>query len=103
MVVPAVGLAWLLVTLSPGHSPVSMDALQSSLDDTSGQRVLVKVLTPEIVKVAQTFVNLKMYEERYATINGHHYVFTLQRHYHPPGFVGAPTGWHKGVTVFELR
>jgi hypothetical protein len=103
MVVPAVGLAWLLVSLSPGQAPVSMGALESHLEDASGHRVMIKIVTPEIVRVAQTFLDLKLGEERYATVGGHHYVFVLETHYHPPGFVGAPTGYHKGVTVYELR
>jgi hypothetical protein len=46
---------------------------------------------------------LPMGDERFVAIDGHRYVFVLERHYHPPGFVGAPNGWHKGVTVYELR
>jgi hypothetical protein len=41
--------------------------------------------------------------ERVAEILGQRYIFVLERHYHPPGFVGAPSGWHKGVTAYELR
>jgi hypothetical protein len=68
-----------------------------------GERVQLKVVTPEIVRAAYKYVNLPMGAERVLTINGHRYVFVLEHHYHPPGFVGAPTGWHKGVTVYELR
>ncbi len=41
--------------------------------------------------------------EQKMTVDGRPLVFVLQWHYHPPGFVGAPTGKHKGVTVFEER
>jgi hypothetical protein len=52
--------------------------------------------------MAQSFLDLPMGAERTATIDGHQYVFVLELHYHPPGFVGAPNGWHKGVTLYEL-
>jgi hypothetical protein len=120
MVVPAIGLAWLLVSLSPGQAPVSLDALQSHLDEmvfsecpsgrrpacdgtSGGERVMLRIVTPEIVRVAQTFLDLPMGTERFATIDGRRYVFVLEQHYHPPGFIGAPSGYHKGVTVYELR
>ena len=44
---------------------------------------------------AFTFGNDELFRKRY--------VFVLERHYHPPGFVGGPTGYHKGVTVYEFR
>ncbi len=106
MVVAPIGLAWLLVSLSPVQGPVSpssIDALQGHLDDMSGERVMLKYVTPDIVKVAEKFLNLPMGEERFARVHGKRYVFVLETHYHPPGFVGAPTGYHKGVTVYELR
>ena len=74
-----------------------------SADDTAGTRVHLKVVTPEIVRMAKTFLDLPMGAERSVTIDGHRYVFVLERHYHPPGFVGGPHGWHKGVTVYGTR
>jgi hypothetical protein len=71
--------------------------------DWGGQRTIVKVVTPALISVAKTFLDLPMGEERFVAIDGHRYVFVLERHYHPPGFVGAPNGWHKGVTVYEIR
>jgi hypothetical protein len=98
-----VALAWVLVAHSPAQPQLSFDALEAHLGDTSGERVKVKIITPDMVRVAQKFVNLPMGTERYATVDGKRYVFVLEQHYHPPGFVGAPTGWHKGVTMYELR
>jgi hypothetical protein len=72
-------------------------------DDTTGQRVPVKTVTTGIVRVAKTFLDLPMGAERSVSIDGRRYVFVLERHYHPPGFVGGPHGFHKGVTVYELR
>ena len=63
----------------------------------------LKLVTPEIVSVAQSYLDLPMGAERYVTLEGKRYVFVLEQHYHPPGFVGAPKGWHKGVTVYELH
>jgi hypothetical protein len=71
--------------------------------DTSGERVTLKVVTPEIVRTARTFLDLPMGAERSATIDGRRYIFVLEHHYHPPGFVGGPHGWHKGVTVYGVR
>lgn len=74
-----------------------------STDDTAGTRVHLKVVTPEIVRMAKTFLDLPMGAERSVTIDGRRYVFVLERHYHPPGFVGGPHGWHKGVTVYGTK
>lgn len=71
--------------------------------DNEGQRVPVKLVTPAIVRVARTFLDLPMGAERQVDVDGRRYVFVLERHYHPPGFVGGPTGYHKGVTVYEFR
>jgi hypothetical protein len=56
-----------------------------------------------VIAFARTLVNLPMGTEQVAEIDGQQYVFVLERHYHPPGFVGAPVGWHKGVTAFALQ
>lgn len=69
-----------------------------------GERVLYRgIITPEIARMARSFLDLPMGSERFADVEGQRFVFVLERHYHPPGFVGAPTGWHKGVTVYALR
>lgn len=75
-----------------------------SLEERDFRRVLVRrTLTPTIVRAARSFLDLPMGAERTLPIDGQRYVFVLEWHYHPPGFVGGPTGWHKGVTVYELR
>jgi hypothetical protein len=123
MLVPAFAFAWWLVSLpTPTWSAASSselarlqpsrEALQHASEpavdrpldgEWSGERVPVKVVTPAIVHVAQSFLDLPMGDERFVAIDGHRYVFVLERHYHPPGFVGAPNGWHKGVTAYEIR
>lgn len=65
-------------------------------------RMKVKLVSPAMVAQAEKFVKLPLGSERYATVDGKRYVFVLERHYHPPGFQGAPNGWHKGVTMYEL-
>jgi hypothetical protein len=86
---------------SPVEPDPSAEAPESEAHPTN--RTLVRsVLTPEMVHTAQTFLDLPMGAERLVDLDGHHFVFVLERHYHPPGFVGAPTGWHKGVTIYEL-
>jgi hypothetical protein len=103
MFVPALAFAWVLASFSPAQPPLSADALEAQIEDTSGERVLPKLVTPELVRVAQTFLDLPLGAERFATVAGQRYVFVLELHYHPPGYVGAPSGHHKGVTVYELR
>jgi len=72
--------------------------------ETPADRILYRgTITAEIARVARSFLDLPMGSERFADVDGQRFVFVLQRHYHPPGFVGAPSGWHKGVTVYALR
>ena len=86
------------------HETQATQPMEEPLDgEWSGKRVALKIVTPEIIRVARGFLDLPMGDERFVAIDGHRYVFVLERHYHPPGFVGAPNGWHKGVTVYELR
>ena len=56
-----------------------------------------------MVAAAESFIQLPMGSERYARVDGKRYVFVLEQHYHPPGYVGGPTGYHKGVTMYEVR
>ena len=123
MLVPAMAFAWCVVSMSappPRHAePISSGsaarsrlpapALVENIADTEppsereGRRVPVKLVTPAIVRVARSFLDLPMGAERSADVEGRHYVFVLERHYHPPGYVGGPIGYHKGVTVYEFR
>ena len=57
----------------------------------------------DVIEFAKTLVNMPMGAEQVQEIDGQRYVFVLERHYHPPGFVGAPSGFHKGVTAYELH
>jgi hypothetical protein len=80
------------------------DATASEATETTGERAVYRgIITPEIARVARTFLDLPMGAVRAAEVEGHRFVFVLERHFHPQGFVGAPNGWHKGVTVYELR
>jgi hypothetical protein len=105
MLVPTMAFALWIVSFPTAQPPVSLDGLLAGSDrlDVSGERVKPKLVTPEIVSVAQSYLDLPMGAERYITLEGKRYVFVLEQHYHPPGFVGGPTGWHKGVTVYELH
>lgn len=78
----------------------------SSTESTAGtgERVMFRgIISAEIARVARTFLDLPMGAERPADVEGHRFVFVLERHFHPQGFIGAPNGWHKGVTVYEVR
>jgi hypothetical protein len=102
MVAPTLVAAWWLVSLSAPSLPASMDPLLSQ-PVTVEQRVKLKLVTPQIVRAAEDLLDLPMGAEHYETVGGKRYVFVLERHYHPPGFVGAPNGWHKGVTVYAVE
>ena len=70
----------------------------------AGVRTPIRSAIPaDVIAFAKTLVNLPMGSEQIEEIDGQRYVFVLERHYHPPGFVGAPVGWHKGVTAYELH
>jgi hypothetical protein len=99
MMVPAIAFAWWFIGL-----PVP-DATEAPVDDVvmSGERVKPKLVTPAMIAAAESFVRLPLGTERYAAVDGRPYVFVVERHYHPPGYVGGPTGWHNGVSMYELR
>src|ERR1019366_906265 len=99
MLVPTMAFALWMVALPSAQPPLTLDDLQAASDelDASGERVKLKLVTPETVAIAQGFLDLPMCAERFVTLNGKRCVFVLERHYHPDGFVGAPNGFHKGV------
>jgi hypothetical protein len=108
MLVPTLAFAWWLVAfparvVGPASGPretIVQGKAEGELQAT--KRVMVRsALSPEMVHTAQTFLDLPMGTERTALLDGRRYVFVLEWHYHAPGFVGAPTGWHKGVTIYE--
>ena len=88
---------------APDTTTAEPAEVPASPDGTSGERVKLKLVTPQIVETAKTFLTLPMGDERVVELDGRRYVFVLELHYHPPGFVGGPTGWHKGVTVYEMK
>ena len=79
------------------------DAPAEATEGTSEKVMYRGIITAEIARVARTFLDLPMGAERAAEVEGHRFIFVLERHFHPIGFVGAPNGWHKGVTVYEVR
>ena len=137
MLVPAIAFAWWVVSVPPippetlnaidratttahraQHNkppvlPVSYEQTVAGDDrempdsTSTGERVPVKIVTPEIVRAAKIYLKELLDSpfgaERSATLGGKRYAFVLEPHYHPPGFVGGPHGWHKGVTVYEVR
>jgi hypothetical protein len=105
MLVPTMAFALWVVALPAAQSPVTLDELQaaSALLDTSGERVVLRQVTADIVSLAEGFLELPLAAERYLMLDGKRYVFVVEHHYHPPGYPAGPAGWHKGVTVYELR
>jgi hypothetical protein len=107
--VSAIAFTWWLssmsppATLSPAPPPLEASSAPSPAAVGSARRVKPKLVTPAMIAAAQRFIKLPMGSERFATVGGKDYVFVLEHHYHPPGFVGGPVGDHKGVTMYELR
>lgn len=60
-------------------------------------------ITPAMVRAAHSFLDLPMGSERALEVEGRPLLFVLEWHYHPPGFVGGPNGWHKGVTIYDQK
>ncbi len=92
-----------LATLPPAPAPLEASSAPSQAASSTVRRVKPKLVTPAMIAAAQRYIKLPMGSERFATVGGKDYVFVLEHHYHPPGFVGGPVGDHKGVTMYELR
>jgi hypothetical protein len=105
MLVPTIAFAFWVASLPTAQPAISLDGLlaETAHLDATGERVKLKLVTPELVTAAEAYLDLPMGAERFLTMHGKRYVFVLEQHYHPPGFVGAPTGFHKGVTVYEVH
>ena len=91
-----------------GPSPDEQQPILSaaSTEDISPQKfVVVKVLTPELKDASERwlkeFYNAPVGTRQRVVVDGKPLLFILQWHFHPAGYVGAPNGKHKGVTVFE--
>jgi hypothetical protein len=115
MLVVAMAFGWCVISAQTAEKPhartgaagIASPQAQTTLEPTApvpGTRTLIRSAIPvDVIAFAKTLVNLPMGSERVEAIDGQRYVFVLERHYHPPGFVGAPNGWHKGVTAYELH
>lgn len=55
-----------------------------------------------VIRTASEQLNLPMGSGRFLAVNGHRYLFCLEPHYREPGAGRGPTGWHKGVTVYDV-
>jgi hypothetical protein len=117
MLIPAMAFAWCVIsaeaetaartgaaTVSSAHRQAALVALPTPPTLAGQQLAPIRTAIPApVIDMARTLVNLPMGAQHVETIDGQKYVFVLERHYHPPGFVGAPSGWHKGVTAYELK
>jgi hypothetical protein len=113
MLVVAMAFAWCVISAEQAEkdqaprsaAPVlAAPRAQSPVAPIEGQRTPIRSAIPaDVIEFAKTLVNMPMGTEQVEEIDGQRYVFVLERHYHPPGFVGAPSGWHKGVTAYELH
>jgi hypothetical protein len=116
MLVVAMAFGWCVISAEAAQkaardeAPSTVSATSAALQPASppapieGQRTPIRSAIPaDVIAFAKTLVNMPMGTEQVEEIDGQRYVFVLEHHYHPPGFVGAPSGWHKGVTAYELH
>jgi peptidoglycan hydrolase-like protein with peptidoglycan-binding domain len=66
-----------------------------------GYHAMTGRIPPAVVAKAKTLLKYDYGTEIPFESEGRRYLARLERHYHPPGYVGGPNGWHKGVTVYE--
>jgi len=117
MLIPAMAFAWCVMSAqaetaarndaaraasSQRHASLVAPETPPMIDGQQLAPIRTAIPTP-VIDFAKTLVNLPMGARQVEEIEGQRYVFVLERHYHPPGFVGAPSGWHKGVTAYELK
>jgi hypothetical protein len=68
-----------------------------------GYHTIKGAVPPGVTAKAQSLLNQPMGSEHSFEIDGKRYLARLEHHYHPPGYVGGPNGWHKGVSVYEAN
>ena len=99
MLVVAMAFAWCVISadgekvhgLRASRDRTPRPRLRSSRPPRSRARTPIRSAIPaEVIAFAKTLVNLPMGTEQVEEIDGQRYVFVLERHYHPQGFVGAP-------------
>jgi hypothetical protein len=78
-------------------------ALSVGARPASPSRAPLRHITPAVVQQARSFLALPMGDERYLDVDGVALVFVVEPHFHPLGYKEGPQGWHKGVTVYEVR
>jgi hypothetical protein len=113
MMVPALAFAWCLSSMpaavpptpAADRGPTATElAVQSDREAAKG-RVKLKLVNPSIVAASEAFLSTHYHSpmgtEVTRVVDGRGLVFVLEWHYHPAGFEGAPSGWHKGVTVYH--
>ncbi|MCK6545981.1 hypothetical protein L6R52_08935, partial [Myxococcota bacterium] len=65
-----------------------------------GYQPIRGAVPPGVVAKARSLLHHEYGTEIPFELDGKRYLARLERHYHPPGYVGGPNGWHKGVTVY---
>jgi len=109
MLVVAMAFGWCVISAQAAEKSQAARNLQvqaalAPAAPVEGERTPIRSAIPlDVIAFAKTLVNLPMGAEQVEEIDGQRYVFVLERHFHPQGFVGAPSGWHKGVTAYELH
>lgn len=102
-----VALASCAESVPVASEPAPISVAVSTPATAAPQFQAIKLLTPEIKDASERWLK-EFYSSPVGTrqtvvVDGRRLLFILQWHYHPPGYVGAPTGKHKGVTVFEEK
>ncbi|HEX8791507.1 MAG TPA: hypothetical protein VF765_11200 [Polyangiaceae bacterium] len=114
MMAAAIAFAlWYSTTPVPptsGELAVNASASTSAVAGPAGvvhKLVALKLVTPAIIDASERwlkeFYKAPIGTQQNVVVDGRQLVFVLQWHFHPEGYVGGPTGKHRGVTVFEQQ
>jgi hypothetical protein len=69
----------------------------------SGYHAMHGAASQAVALMAHNLLGKPFGTQTYFEVDGKRYVARNEPHYHPPGFVGGPNGWHSGVTVYDAN
>jgi hypothetical protein len=87
----------------PASSTASARSSGQATGAPPGYQPIRGQVPPAVTAKARSLLGGDFGTETTFESDGKHYIARVEHHYHPPGYVGGPTGWHKGVTVYEQK
>jgi len=89
-----------MASLPPIPEVIKNQNIQNAGKAPSGYTMMNGNVPSEISDLAKKLLGKEFGYELYYPVNNVKYFFRVEPHYHSPGYVGGPNGWHKGVTVY---